>query len=135
MTDRLSAGAIELIEEPVLGNLSTVDSHGRPQVTPVWIDHEGHDVVINTAQGRVKARNMEHRPAVAMSIVDPRDPYHVVVFRGTVTEITTDGADEHIDRLAKKYLGKDSYPFRRPNEVRVKVRIRPDRILAQPAAA
>jgi hypothetical protein len=70
-----------------------------------------------------------------MSIVDPKDPYHVVVFRGTVTEVTTKGADKHIDFLAKKYLGKNSYPFRRPGEVRIKVRIRPDRIQAQPEDA
>jgi PPOX class probable F420-dependent enzyme len=132
MSDRLSAGAVELIEEPVLGNLATVDSRGRPQVTPVWIDHDGDDVLVNTARGRAKTRNIERNPTVGMSIVDPKDAYHVVVFQGTVTEVTTEGADEHIDFLAKKYLGKDSYPFRRPDEVRVKVRIHPDRVLAQP---
>ena len=135
MADTLSPGAIQLIEEPVIGDFSTIDRHGWPHVTPVWIDHDGNDVLVNTAKGRAKARHIEHQPAVAMSIVDPRDPYHVVVFKGTVTEVTTVGADEHIDRLAKKYLGKDSYPFRRPDEVRIKVRIRPDRILAQPDEA
>jgi PPOX class probable F420-dependent enzyme len=135
MSDILSPGAIELIEQPVIGDFSTVDARGRPHVTPVWVDHEGNDVIVNTAKGRAKARHVEAQPAVAMSIVDPDDPYHVVVFMGTVTEITTDGADEHIDSMAKKYLGKDSYPFRRPDEVRIKLRIRPERILNQPESA
>ena len=135
MSDTLSPGAIELIEQPVIGDFSTVDARGRPHVTPVWVDHEGNDVIVNPAKGRAKARHVEGQPAVAMSIVDPEDPYHVVVFTGTVTEISTDGADEHIDRMAKKYLGTDSYPFRRPDEVRIKLRIRPERILNQPEGA
>jgi PPOX class probable F420-dependent enzyme len=135
MTDRLTPAALALIEEPVLGNFATVDTRGHPQVTPVWIDHDGEDVIVNTAEGRAKTRNIARNPSVGMSIVDPGDPYHVVVFRGTVTDVTTEGADEHIDFLAKKYLGTDSYPYRRPGEVRVKVRIHPDRILAQPEKA
>ena len=132
MSDQLTTSALALIEEPILGNLATVDHAGHPQVTPVWVDHDGDDVLVNTAQGRAKARNVARNPSVGMSIVDPKDPYHVVVFRGTVTEVTTEGADAHIDFLAKKYLGRDHYPFRRPDEVRVKVRIHPERILAQP---
>jgi PPOX class probable F420-dependent enzyme len=132
MSDQLTTSALALIEEPVLGNFATVDQKGNPQVTPVWVDHDGDDVLVNTAQGRAKARNITRNPSVGMSIVDPKDPYHVVVFRGTVTEVTTEGADDHIDFLAKKYLGRDTYPFRRPEEVRLKVRIHPQRILAQP---
>lgn len=132
MTSQLSKGAIALIERPVLGNLATVGANGHPHVTPVWIDHEGNDVFINTAEGRVKARDIHRDPKVAMSIVAPDDPYLVVAFQGTVTEITTDGADAHIDALAKKYLGVESYPMRREGEVRIKVRIRPDRVVTQP---
>ncbi|HLG67316.1 MAG TPA: PPOX class F420-dependent oxidoreductase [Acidimicrobiales bacterium] len=130
--EHLSRGAIALIERPVIGNLATVGTGGVPHVTPVWVDHEAGDLLVNTAEGRVKARNMRANPHVAVSIVAPEDPYLVVAFRGTVVEMTTEGADEHIDALAKKYLGQDTYPFRQEGEVRVKVRIRPDRIVAQP---
>lgn len=135
MSEEFTKEALTLIEEPVIGNLATIGHDGRPHLTPVWIDHDGGDLLFNTARGRLKERDVERDPHVAFSIVDPNDPYRVVAFRGTVTGITTEGADDQIDRLAKKYLGKDSYPFRRPNEVRVTVRVSPDRIVAQPGQA
>ena len=135
MSDAFTKDALVLIDEPVLGNLATVGPDGYPHLTPVWVDHEGGDLLFNTAEGRVKARDVKREPHVAVSIVDPKDPYRVVAFRGAVTDITSDGADEHIDQLAKKYLGKDSYPFRRPGEVRIKVRVRPERIVAQPGGS
>ncbi len=131
MTDKLSAKARELIARPVLATIATVGTDGSPQVTPLWIDAEGDDLVVNTARGRVKARNMERDRRVGISVIDPDDPYNVVIVRGTVVDISTDGADAHIDRLAKKYLGVDEYPMRRPGEVRLKVRIRTDRISMQ----
>ncbi len=88
-------------------------------------------MVFNTARGRAKARNLERDPRVAVTVIDPDDAYNVVVFRGTVLEITTEGADEHIDFLAKKYLGADSYPFRREEETRIRVVVRTDRITMQ----
>ncbi|HXW36006.1 MAG TPA: PPOX class F420-dependent oxidoreductase [Acidimicrobiales bacterium] len=133
MAAQFNKGAIALIERPVLGNLATVGSDGHPHVTPVWIDHDGDDVIFNTAEGRVKAKDVHRNPKVAMSIVAPEDPYLVVAFQGTVVDITTDGADAHIDALAKKYLGLDEYPLRTDGEVRIKVRIRPDRVVTQPA--
>lgn len=132
MTDTLTDKAKALLERPVLATLATVAPDGGPQVTPLWIEVDGDDVLLNTAQGRAKARNLERDPRVALSVIDPDDPYNVVVVRGTVTEMTTEGADEHIDRLAHKYLGVDSYPMRQPGEVRLKIRIRPDRIPMQP---
>ena len=132
-TRTFTPGAIALIERPVLGSLATVGIDGSPHVTPLWIDHDGGDVLVNTAEGRVKANDVRRNPKVAMSIVAPEDPYLVVAFRGTVIDVTTDGADAHIDWLAKKYLGADTYPNRRPGEVRLKLRIRPDRIVTQPA--
>jgi PPOX class probable F420-dependent enzyme len=84
--------------------------------------------LFNTAEGRVKARNLHRDPRVAVSVIDPDDPYNVVAVRGTVIDITTNGADEHIDSLAQKYLGVDTYPMRREGEVRIKVRVRTDRI-------
>jgi PPOX class probable F420-dependent enzyme len=131
MADLLSAKARELISRPVLASLATLNPDGSPQITPLWIDLDGDDVVLNTAKGRVKARNLERDDRVAVSVIDPADPYNVVAFRGTVTDITTEGADAHIDSLAKKYLGVDSYPMRREGEVRIRVTIRTDRIAMQ----
>lgn len=128
-----SKAALALIERPVLGHLATVNRAGEPRVTPLWIDHDGNDVLVNTAQGRVKANDMGKDAKVAMSIVAPDDPYLAVAFRGTVVDVTTEGADDHIDRLAKKYLGVDTYPMRQPGEVRLTIRIRPERIVMQPA--
>jgi PPOX class probable F420-dependent enzyme len=127
----LSEKARQLIARPVLASLTTLAADGSPQVTPIWIDRDGDDLLFNTAQGRVKARHMAHDPRVAVSVVDPDDPYNVVALRGTVTDITTEGADAHIDALAKKYLGVDTYPMRQEGEVRIKVRVRPDRIAMQ----
>jgi len=125
----LSPAAAALLREPVLANLATVAPDGSPNVTPVWVDVDGDDVVTNTAQGRVKARNLARSAKVAVSVVHPTDPYRVVAFQGTVADITIDGADDHIDQLARKYLGVDTYPCA-PGEVR----IRPERVLMQPAA-
>ena len=83
---------------------------------------------INTARGRVKDRNLQRNPMVALSILDPDNPYRYVQIRGRVTEMTERGADAHIDQLAKKYLGQDTYPYRRPGEVRVTVLITPERV-------
>jgi PPOX class probable F420-dependent enzyme len=130
MPTDLSNKARTLIERPVLANVATVDSAGRPQLTPVWIDLEGDELVFNTAKGRVKDSNLEKNPHVAVSIVDPDDQYNVVVVRGTV-EATEDGADAHIDKLAKKYLGVDTYPMRRPGEVRVKYKVHADHVVMQ----
>jgi PPOX class probable F420-dependent enzyme len=131
MADKLSDKAKELIARPVLATVATVGPDGAPQVTPVWVEEEGGDLVVNTAKGRVKQRNIERDKRVAVSIVDPSDPYNVVALRGTVTEMTPEGADAQIDHLAKKYLGVDEYPMRQPGEVRLKVRIRPDHIAMQ----
>jgi PPOX class probable F420-dependent enzyme len=131
MADTLSEKARQLIARPILASLTTLSADGSPQVTPLWIDRDGDDLVFNTAKGRVKARHMEHDPRVAVSVVDPDDPYNVVALRGTVTDMTTDGADAHIDALAKKYMGLDSYPMRQEGEVRIKVRVRTDHIAMQ----
>jgi len=128
----LSPKARELIERPVLASLSTLNADGSPQISPLWIDLDGDNVVFNTAKGRVKARNIERDPRVAATVIDPSDAYNVVAFRGTVIDVTTTGADDHIDWLARKYLGVDSYPNRRPGEVRIRVVVRTDHIAMQP---
>ena len=131
MADVLSEKARALISRPVLASLATLNPDGSPQITPLWVDLDGDDVVFNTAQGRKKARNLERDSRVAVTVIDPDDPYNVVAFQGTVSDVTTDGADAHIDALAKKYLGVDTYPMRREGEVRVRVTVRTDRIAMQ----
>ncbi len=131
MTTSLTAKARALIERPVIASVATVDPDGKPQLTPVWIDLEGDNLVFNTAKGRAKEVNLARNPVVAVSVVDPDDPYNVVVVRGTVTG-TEEGADAHIDALAHKYLGVDTYPMRQPGEVRIKYTVHADRVVAQP---
>ncbi|MGD9792611.1 MAG: PPOX class F420-dependent oxidoreductase [Acidimicrobiia bacterium] len=129
----LNAAAKALLAEPVIANLATVGRDGSPHLTPVWVDLAGDDVVINTAEGRAKIDNLRRQAKVAVSVVDPQDPYRVLALQGAVTAITDHDADAHIDRLARKYLGVDTYPMRQPGERRLKVTIRPDRVLMQPA--
>lgn len=114
-----------LFEKAPLAVLATVMPDGSPQATPVWFDVEGGKVRVNTARGRVKDRNMSMNAKVALSIIDPQNPYRHLQIRGVVSAVKEEGADAHIDSLAKKYLGKDSYPFRNPSEVRVIYEIEP----------
>jgi PPOX class probable F420-dependent enzyme len=131
MADVLSEKARALIARPVLASLATLNPDGSIQMTPLWIDRDGDDVVFNTAQGRKKARNLERDGRVAVTVIDPDDPYNVVAFSGTVADVSTEGADAHIDSLAKKYLGVDTYPMRRDGEVRIRVTVRTDHIAMQ----
>jgi PPOX class probable F420-dependent enzyme len=116
------------LKKPVFVHLTTLMPDGTPQASPVWVDVDGDTIVINSAQGRVKDKNMRRDPRVALSLTDPDNPYNALMVRGKVTSISTDGADAHIDSMAKKYLGKDSYPFRKPGEVRVIYRIEPQQV-------
>ena len=116
---------VDLFSKKAFANLATVNPDGTPQVTPVWVDYDGTHVLVNSARGRRKDKNMETNPAVALSILDPDNPYRYLEVRGRVAEITEDGADEHIDKMAKKYLGQDKYPGRQPGEVRVLYKIQP----------
>ena len=117
-----------LTEKKAFANLATLQPDGSPQVTPVWFDYTNGFVRVNTAKGRIKARNLSVGSKVALAILDPDNPYRYMQIRGTVTKETTDGADAHIDSLAKKYLDKDVYPFRAENEVRVMYEITPSRV-------
>jgi PPOX class probable F420-dependent enzyme len=117
-----------LKEKKAFANLATLNPDGSPQVTPVWVDFDGSHVLVNTAKGRVKTKNLEREPRVALSIADPENPYRYLGIQGRVTGMTESGADAHIDKMAKKYMGKDTYPLRAPGEVRVIVKIAPDKI-------
>ncbi len=109
-------------------HLGTSMSNGAPQVTPVWFSFDGSHILLNSAKGRVKDKNMRARPAVAISILDPDNAYRYLQLMGHIVEVTEDGADAHIDSLAKKYIGQDTYPWRSPSEARVIYRMAIDKV-------
>jgi len=114
----------EFLQQPFVGIATTLREDGSPHNTVVWVDEDNGELSFNTAVGRAKERHLRRNPKVALTVVDPRDAYKWVSVSGDA-ELTTDGADPQIDKLAKKYLGKDEYPFRNPEEQRIKVRITP----------
>jgi PPOX class probable F420-dependent enzyme len=114
-----------LQQKKAFANLATLMPDGSPQVTPVWLDYADGAIRINTAKGRVKARNLKVGSPVALAVMDPDEPYRYLQVRGRVRRVVEEGADAHIDALAKKYLGKDKYPFRQPGEIRVIYEIEP----------
>jgi len=118
----------DLFDKKAFAHLATLMKDGSPQATPVWFDFDGVLFWVNSAKGRVKDRNMRRDKRVGLSIQDPDNAYRYLAIQGDVIEVTEDGADAHIDRLAKKYLGKDRYPNRSPGEVRVIYKIRPNKV-------
>jgi PPOX class probable F420-dependent enzyme len=117
---------IDLVtNKKAFAHLATLMKDGSPQVTPVWLDFTDGVIRVNTARGRVKARNLKVGSRVALSVADPDNPYRYVQVRGKVTKETEQGADAHIDSLAKKYMGVDSYPYRNAAEKRVIYYIEP----------
>ncbi|MGE0887003.1 MAG: PPOX class F420-dependent oxidoreductase [Blastocatellales bacterium] len=117
----------DLFSKKVFAGLATLMPDGSPQVTPVWIDYDGENVIFNTAVGRQKDKNLQANGRVSLALIDPDNPYRYLEVRGQVVERTTEGADDHINKMAKKYLGQDVYPFRQPGEVRVMYKIKPER--------
>lgn len=132
MTAKLTPEAVKLIEGKNFAHLATISSDGSPHVAPVWIDHDGDVILINTAMGRIKQKNTTKDPRISISIVDQNNPYARVTIKGKVTQQTKQGADAHIDKLAKKYTGSDKYQNRQPGEQRVILRIEPLRVLSSP---
>ena len=116
----------DLFKKKAFASLGTLKSDGSPQVTPVWVDYDGKNIIVNTAEGRVKDRNLRRDGRVALAIIDPDNPYRYLGVEGKVAEVTKNGADAHIDKMAKKYLGADKYPYRQPGEVRVIYKIQPE---------
>lgn len=116
----IPADYLDLLQQKkAFASLATIMPDGTPQVTPVWFDYTDGMIRVNTARGRVKDRNLKVGSPVALSIADPDNPYRYVQIRGKVVKETEQGADAHIDSLAKKYMGVDSYPYRNAAEKRV----------------
>ena len=127
MATQIPAAYLDLFDKKSFAHLATLMPDGSPQVTPVWCDFDGSHVIINSARGRQKDKNMVPGARVALSITDPDNPYRYLEVRGTVAEVTEAGADAHIDEMAQKYLGADKYPFRQPGEVRAIYKITPSK--------
>jgi PPOX class probable F420-dependent enzyme len=126
---KLDSNAIRLIEGKNFGHLATLMPDGSPHVTPMWVDHEGDLILLNTAMGRVKQKNVTKDPRVTISIIDQNNPYDRVILAGRVVAQTFEGADAHIDKLAKKYTGANKYQRSRPDEKRVIFKIEPMKIM------
>ena len=128
----IPADYLDLLQQKkAFAHLATIMPDGTPQVTPVWFDYTNGKIRVNSAKGRVKARNMREGAPVALSILDPDNPYRYIQIRGRVGHVTEEGASAHIDSLAKKYLGKDKYPWAQPGQVRITFEIEPTAVQAQ----
>jgi PPOX class probable F420-dependent enzyme len=128
MSATIEGGAQALLEGKNFANVATLRADGSVQVSPVWVDVADGKAVVNSAEGRAWPRNLERDPRVTLAVQNIENPYEYVEIRGRVVERTHDGADEHIDSLAKKYMGLDSYPLRQPGEQRVILRVEPDHV-------
>ncbi len=117
----------KVLQDKAYGHVVTFNAAGKPQLTMVWLDVDGDEVLFNTAEGRLKPKNLGRDPRIIVSVQDRNDPQAYAVFHGRAS-VTEAGADGHIDKLAKRFLGADKYPFRRPGEKRLVVRVKVDRI-------
>ena len=124
---QLSERQARLFEQPWVGSVATIRRDGTPNLTPVWVDWDGEHILFNTAIGRAKEKHLRRDPRLAIEVVNPENAYEWVSVTGRA-ELVEEGADDHIDRLAKKYLGEDTYPWRRPDERRITVRVTPERV-------
>ena len=117
------------LDQPFVGEVTTLRADGSPHTTVVWVDVDTDEVIFNTAVGRAKERHLRNDPRISLIVVDPENPYRWVSVSGKA-ELDTTGADDEIDKLAKKYLGQDEYPWRNPEEERITVKIRPEHVEA-----
>ena len=127
MATKLPESAKKMLEDKAYGHVITFDGKGRPQVTMVWADADDGDLLFNTAEGRLKTQNLRRNPRVIVSVQNRNDPQSYLVVHGTAS-LSDAGADAHIDKLTKRFIGQDKYPYRQPGEKRVIVRVKPDRI-------
>lgn len=125
---RIEGRTRELLEDKNFCTVATIGEDGTPNTVVVWVGVDGDDVALNSAEGRAWPNALRRDPRVTLTVPNGENPYEYVVVKGRAAEITTDGADEHINELSRKYLGQDEYPFRAPGEVRLKVRVTPERV-------
>ncbi len=125
MSAKIPDGYMDLFQKKAFGSFTTLMPDGSPQTTPVWVDYADGKVLVDSAVGRQKDKNVRRDPRVAITLIDPDNPYRYLEVRGRVSEVTLEGADKLIDKLAKKYLGVDKYPYAQPGEVRVIYKIDP----------
>jgi PPOX class probable F420-dependent enzyme len=128
MSVKVEGRAEELLKGRNFAHTATLRPDGSVEVAPVWVDVRDGKVVVNTVEGRAWPRHLERDPRITLEVQNMENPYEYAEIRGRVAERTTEGADEHIDYLAKKYLGTDTYPHRRPGERRVIIRVEPEHV-------
>ena len=133
MAEQIEGRVAEILDDRNFAQVATTGKDGAPHVTPVWIDHDGDNVLLNTAEGRAWPANARRTGKIAINVVNSENPYEYVSILGTVADDTTEGADEHIDKLAKKYLDADEYPYRNDAEQRVIIKVAPEKIKHQSA--
>ena len=126
MSEKIEGRAAELLQAKNFCHVATLRSDGSVHGVPVWVDVQEGRPVLNSAEGRAWVRNIERDPRVTLTVANMENPYEYLEVRGRVAERTHEGADEHIDAMAKKYLGQDSYPYRQPGERRVIIRVEPE---------
>lgn len=131
MATPLSDAHRQLLDGKNFGYLGTVNEDGSVQINPVWVDTDGVHAIFNTEKHRTKAKNLRRDPRATLTISTGSDPYHYVEIRGRVVEFVEEGAGQHIDQLAQKYLGTPTYALNQPGDVRVIVKLLPERILAR----
>jgi PPOX class probable F420-dependent enzyme len=131
MSTTIDGRAKELLDAANFCNVATLRRDGSVHSAPVWVDVQDGMPVLNTAEGRAWPKNLERDPRVTLTVQNIENPYEYVEIRGRVAERSHEGAEAHIDKLAKKYLGKDSYPFRQPGEKRVIIRVEPETVHVQ----
>jgi PPOX class probable F420-dependent enzyme len=130
--EEISEPVVNIIKQRNFAFLATLSKDGSPQVTPTWIDIDDTTILINTAEGRIKQKNVSRDPRVSISLVDEENPYSMVTIKGRVIEQTNDGADKHIDKLAKKYLNIDKYPGHSSSLKRIILKIKPEKVFYLP---
>lgn len=128
MADGIDGRSRELLEAKNFCHIATIGPDGKPDVAVVWVDVNGEDVLLNSAEGRTWPENLRRDPRAHLTVVNSEDPYEYVSIDGRVVEVTHDGADEHIDKLAQKYFGQERYPGRAPDEVRLLIRVKPETV-------
>jgi PPOX class probable F420-dependent enzyme len=131
MAVQLTDAQKKFLMDKNFGHIATINKDGSPQASPVWVDFDGTHVIVNSEKKRRKVRNLKRDPHVSLSITDAANPYSYIEIRGRVVEITDKGGFEGIDKLAKKYIGQDTYPWNKPDDVRVVIKIVPEHITGQ----